>query len=418
MVEREDMSVHTRLVATAALAVMMALAGCTSGSGSGPQQFFDRAAVAESDVTLGNAAMAFFVGPQNSEMFTVVGEVHKPGYLVLVDSDGSFRAVETKRMDMMRPVWSDDGLYFTDEGSDYHLTGSGLTKTENAKATAQNLMFALPDGGTVGVYNGGYGDDGGYTNQVTATTAGNARRYDAQGNYFTGARCDGQVFGLTDSPGLHAGEVPDVPGLRPTSAPAAGPQMLARLYPADGGEKVVAWRPQFGTGTTIGQVPCHNGVITFLSLDTDAAGSEQPTIVSWDTATGRHEAHSLSLPGDFRLNLDDWGYVIQDWQDGNLHWVYADGRVFSTDSATGKTTTLFETGLGTGSGRPMQTLFAFSDNQLHALSTAPGAEGDITYTVFDGANGGVVRKVSVPIPNTAINVSCLNLAYMTVRPNS
>ncbi|MEH0939177.1 hypothetical protein [Micromonospora psammae] len=416
--EGKSMSLRSRRAAVAALAVMMALPGCTSRSPSGPQEFFDRAVVPEGEAMLSDAVMAFFVGPQNSEMYPVTGEVHEPGYLVLVNAQGAFRAVRTKRMDMMAPVWSDHGLYFADEGSDYHLTASGLTKAGNPKATAQNLMFALPDGGAVGIYNGGHGADGGYANQVSATTGGDARRYDVQGNYFTGALCDDHVFGLTDNPGTHAAEAPDRPGMKSTKDLTASPQMLARLYPADGGEKVVAWRPHFGGGTPIGQVPCHDGVITFLSWDTDADGREQAKIVSWDTATGEHRAHPLTFDDGTQLNLDDFGYIVQDWRDGRLHWVYADGRVFSTDSATGKTTTRFDTGLETGVGRPTQTLFAFSDTRLHALSTSPGADGDITYTVFNRARGGVVRKVSVPIPNTGINVTYLNLTRMTVRPTT
>ncbi|WP_084959529.1 hypothetical protein [Thermoactinospora rubra] len=409
-----------RAIAAAVAMAAVALTGCTSRSSSGPQELFDRAVVPETKVRLGDAVMAFFVGPQNSEMYSPVGEVHEPGYLVLVDADGSFRAVKTKRMDMMTPVWSGHGLYFADEGSDYRLTASGLTRVANPKITAQNLMFALPKDGSVGVYNNGFGANGGYSNQVAVTTEGDARLYDVQGNYFTGASCDGQIFGLTNRPGTHESEAAKLPGMTSTADPAARPQMLARLYPqsAGGGEKVIAWRPHFGGGTPAGQVPCHDGVITFLSWDTDADGREQPRIVSWDTVSGDYQAHPLIFDDATKLDFDDFGYIVQDRQDGQLHWVYADGRVFSTDVATGKTATLFNTALGTGVTRPMQTLFAFSGTQLHALSAIRGADGDITYTVFNRADGKTLRKVSVSIPNTGINVSYLNLSRMTVRPET
>ncbi|BCJ68470.1 hypothetical protein [Polymorphospora rubra] len=404
--------------AVAALAVAVVLAGCTSHSRSGPQQFFDRAVVSESEVRLGDAVMAFFVGPQNSEMYTAIGEVHEPGYLILVYADGSFRAVKTKRMDMMAPAWSGHGLYFADESHDYHLTTSGLTKTENPKVNAQNLMFALSTGGSVGVYNGGHGASGGYSNQVSAAVGEDPQVYDAQGNYFTGAHCDGQIFGITNRPGNHQGAAPKLSGLTSAAAPDASPQMLARLYPADGGEKVVAWRPHFGGGTPAGQVPCLDGVITFLSWDTDASGRQEPKIISWNTATGDHQAHPLTFDDATELSFEDFGYAVQDSQGGQLHWVYADGRVFSTDIATGKTVTNFDTALQTGARRPTQTLFAFSDAELHALSTTRGAEGDITYTVFNRADGRVLSKVSVPIPNTGINVTYLNLSRMVVRPGA
>lgn len=405
--------------AVAALAVAAALTGCTSPrSPSHPQRLFDRAMVSDSEARLDSAVMAFFVGPQNHEMYTVVGEVHEPGYLVLVNADGSYRTVKTKRMDMMTPVWSNHGLYFADESSDYHLTASGMTKTRSPKITAQNLMFALPKAGSVGIYNDGHGANGGYSNQVAVTIEGGARLHNVQGNYFTGARCDDQIFGLTNRPGSHEIEAPNLPGMTSTVDPGASPQMLARLYPADSSEKIIAWRPQFGSSTPIGQVPCHDGVITFLSWDTDAHGREQPKIVSWNTVTGGYRAHPLSFNDATKLDPQDFGYVVQDSQNGQLQWTYADGRVFSTDSATGKTTTRFNTALETGAGRPMQTLFAFSDTQLHALSTIHGAEGDITYTVFNRADGKILSKVSIPIPNTGVNVSYLNLSRMTVRPET
>lgn len=405
----------TGRAAAAAFAAAIALAGCTSGSTSPSQQFFDASVLAEGAAKLDSTVMAFFVGPQNDEMYTVVGEVHKPGYVVLVKADGTFHSIATKRMDMMRPAWSEHGLYFADEDSDYRLTASGLTKFANAKVTAQNLGFALPDGGSVGVYNGGNGNDGGYNNQIAVTTNTAARVYDVQGNYFTGALCDGQVFGLTNNPGTHAGQAPKSAGMISATDDTAVPQMLARLYPADGGEKIVGWRPQFGSGTPIGQVPCHDGVISFLSWETDAAGQETPKIVSWNTVTGEHQEHGLTFDGAAtQLTFEDFGYVVQDWRDGRLHWVYADGRVFATDAATGKTTALFDTGLGTGPSRPTRTLYAFSDGQLHVLSTLPGGEGNIKYTSFDRGNGKVTHEVSVPIPNTEVNISYLNLSHMAV----
>ncbi|MEV6601506.1 hypothetical protein AB0M36_32335 [Actinoplanes sp. NPDC051346] len=371
--------------------------------------------MADSEVRLGDAVMAFFIGPQSSEMSNALGTVQNPGYLVLVDADGSFRTVKTKHMDMMRPVWSDHGLHFADESSDYHLTASGLTKADNPKASAQNLMFALPNGESVGVYNGGHGDDGGYDNQVAVMTDGDTHLFPVQGNYFTGARCDGQIFGVAENPGNHKSQAPKRPGMVSTVDEIASPQMLARLYPADDGEKVIGWRPQFGT-TPTGEVPCHEGVVTFLSWDTDAAGREQPNVVSWDTATGDHQVHRLTFDDATLINDADIDYVEQDWQGDRLHWVYADGRVFSTDSRTGKTTTLFDTKLGTGPDRPMQTLHAFSDTQLHTLSTTREGEGSLTYTVFHRANGATARTVSIPIPHAAVHVSYLNLSYMTVRP--
>ncbi|MEV4509323.1 hypothetical protein AB0K00_10235 [Dactylosporangium sp. NPDC049525] len=406
-----------RVVTAMAVALALALAGCTNASNtSDAQQLYDRAAVSESDVRLDNAVMAFFVGPQNSEMYTVVGEVHRPGYLVLVNADGSFRTVKTKRMDMMSPIWSRHGLYFTDESDDYQLTATGLTKTANTKINAQNQMFALPEGGAVGVYNAGFVDGGGYNNQVSVTKAGTARLYNVQGNYFTGALCGSEIFGLTNRPGTHDREAAQLPNMTSSMDQSSRPQMLARLYPADGGEKVVAWRPHFGGGTPAGRVPCRENVITFLSWDRDSQGGEQPNVVSWDTRTGEYQAHPLTFDDGTRLNFEYFGGIVQDVQAGKLQWIYGDGRVFSTDSRTGQTTTEFDTNLGAGARVPSQTTFVFSGAQLHALSTVPGGEGEMVYTVLSRTDGKVLSRVSVHIPNTSVNVSYLNLSHMAVRP--
>lgn len=414
MLKRLGRAVVAALVAT----TVVALAGCAPLFPTGPQQLFESLVVPESEIRLGDAVMAFFIGQQNSQMGSPFGEVREPGFVVLVNADGAVRAVRTERMDMMALAWSDHGLDFADENNDYRLTGAGLTKTANPKSTAQNLMFVLRSGESVGVYNGGNHGGGSYINQIGVTTDGAARRYDVQGNYFTGALCDDEVFGLTNDPGTHRREATALPGMTSTADPASSPQMLARLYPADGGEQVIAWRPAFGGGTAIGHIPCQNGILTFLSRDTDAQGNTQRTVVTWDTRTGAYQAHPLIFDGtettDFYLNY--FGYAVQDLQDGHLHWVHEDGRVFSTDVATGQTTTLFATGLETGTLTDMHTIFSLTGNQLHALSTTRDAEGDITYTVFDRATGEVVHKVS--IPNQDVDRSYLNLSHMAVRPES
>ncbi|MDR7276363.1 hypothetical protein [Catenuloplanes atrovinosus] len=397
---------RTVFVAIAALTLMVT-AACGSVFHSEGRRLFDRAAVDDGEARLGDAVMAFFVGPQNSEMYTVAGEKHEPGFVVLVAPDGSFRTVRTARMDMMRPVWSRDGLAFADEHTDFRLTETGMTRTASGKVTAQNLMFALPGGGTAGVYNVGDTDGGGYLNRVVITTEAGARGYDVQGDYFTGALCDDRVFGLTNIPGTHARQ----------SSLGPNAQLLARLSPADGGEQVVGWRAHLGSGTPPGQVPCHDGIITFLSWDTDPDGTEHPRIVSWDTRTGDHRQHPLTFRDGTTLTLDDMGYAVQDWRNGRLEWYHADGRVFSTDPATGSTTTLFDTGRPTGAGRDTQTLTAFSGTALHTLSTTRDDDGTLTYTVFDRNGGHALRTVAVPIPHSSVGVSNLNLSYMAVRPS-
>ncbi|BEL05079.1 hypothetical protein Q0Z83_032700 [Actinoplanes sichuanensis] len=345
-----------------ALVAVLALTGCTGQSAR--QRLFDDAVISGDAAVLGDAVAAFFVGP-------VVKGPTEHGYLVLVGPGGAFRTIRTAPMDSMRPAWSPHGLYFADEDNDYRLTASGLTVTANPKTAAQNLMFALPGGGAVGVFN----------NAGDQISTPDGRLYQVSGTHFTGADCDGRIYGIGGD---------------------AYRETLTAIYPA---EREIAQRPATAT-EPIGQVPCVDGVVTYLSW----AG-----VVSWNTTTGDHQVRPLTVDDGTRLDEQDFGYAVQDWKDGRLHWVYADGRVFATDPATGRTTPLFDTGLGTGFGRERHTLYAFTGTALHTISTLRDAPGNLGYTVFDRADGRKLREAEIAIPNTAVNVGDLGLTYMAAR---
>lgn len=413
---------RTTAVAAAA-AVTAATAGCSSLSAEDPDNVFERAVIPTAEATLGDAVLAFHIGPATDEMFTPVGRVRRPGYVVLANADGSFRALKTREMDQGTLAWSDKGLYFSDESTDFILTSQRLTSFKNPKSTAQNLHFALSDGGAVGVYNHGQTGGGGYLNQVTVTTDAGARMYEVQGNYFNGADCDGQIFGLSGEPGARRSEAASLPGMTSESDPQAVPQLLARLHPPspEGGEELVAWRPAFDAVVMPGQVPCHRGKMTFLSWDRDADGSQHPRVVTWDTRTGEYQQRALTFTDGTKLKFEPFGlskYDERSLRKGRLDWIYADGRVFSTDIATGKTIELFKTGLERRVGGPMKPWFTFTKTKIHALRQLYDADGGLTYTVFDRDSGEKISTVSLDIANTEISVSYLNLWRIAARPES
>jgi hypothetical protein len=359
-----------------ALIAVLALSACNGQSAE--QKLFDDAAVSGSAAVLGDAVAAFFVGPTTTDLTGPFGEKHEPGYLVLVGPTGAFRTIRTARMESLRPAWSSHGLFFADEDNDYRLTSSGLTVTENPKTIAQNLMFALPDGGAVGVYNGGGG------NEISTP---DGELYQVAGNYFTGAVCGDQVYGIAEDP--------------------AG-QMLGRLYPS--GQEIA--RQPLDTTAPIGPVPCHDGVVTFLSWD---RGPGVATVVEWDTVTGQRRARPITFGDGTYIDGQDFGYAVPDREEGMLHWVYGDGRVFATDIATGATTVLFDTGLPTGAGRERYTVYAFTGTRLHTISADRSTTGSLVHIVFDRAGGRRLSEVRIPIPNSGVNISSLALTYMAAR---
>ena len=76
---------------------------------------------------------------------------------------------------------------------------------------------------------------------------------------------------------------------------------------------------------------------------------------------------------------------------------------------------LFDTGLGTGSGRDRHTLYAFTSTALHTISAVRDASANLTYTVFDRVDGHRTRQVEIPIPGNGVDVDNLELTYMAAR---
>lgn len=409
--------------AVAAVAVVAAVSGgCSAQSSEEVDNVFERAVVPVGQATLGDAVLAFQIGPATDEMFTPLGRVHRPGYMVLVNADGSFRALKTRGMDMGKVAWSDEGLYFSDERTDFHLSADGLKSSDSPKATAQNLHFTLSGGGAVGVYNHGHTGGGGYLNQVTIATASGTRMYEVQGNYFDGANCDGQIYGISSDPGTHRGKATAVPGMTSKADPTAVPQLLTRLYPPSeqGSEEPIAWRPGFDSITMLGEQPCHRGRISFFSWDRDADGSQHSRVVTWDTRTGDYHQRALTFADGTKLASGPFGVGTFDHslRNGRLDWVYGDGRVFSTDVATGATTELFSTGLHRKVGGTMKPWFAFTATRLHTLRQLYDDPGHLTYTVFDRKSGEQISSVPLAIRNSEVSVSYLNLWKVAVRPEA
>ncbi|MFG3338398.1 hypothetical protein [Glycomyces sp. NPDC048151] len=353
-------------------------------------------------------------------MTSVLGETDLPGYVVLVDPDGSIRTVKTGGMDLATLAWAPDRLHFADGKADYTLTDAGLDRVEIPKAAAQNFLIPLADGAAVGVYNDGHTENG-YVNQVAVSANGHGDVYDIEGNYFGGADCDGTVYGLAADPGAHLDESATLTGMRSEADPSQHPQMLAQLYPrgTDSPETVIAWRASFSSGVT-GQVPCEDGIMTFLSDDVAADGTERGTVVTWNTRTGEHTTVPLSYSSTPALEADaiDYGHFDAMSLTGEqFEWVAPDGRFLTTDVSTGKTRLLFDTGIGNEVGGDGTSLWALGSTKVHAFHQDYTDDASpVTYHVFDRATGEQVTETELPIRSDEINVSYLGWWRMAVRP--
>ncbi|PRX45490.1 hypothetical protein B0I33_109153 [Prauserella shujinwangii] len=384
-----------RLIALAACAVL-AVTACTSPESGAAGDIADPA-----EVTLGDTVVAFYLSPDTSVEKSSPEE--RPAYLVLVRADGGKQLIETSGMSEPHLAWSETGLFFSDDERDHILGNDGLVSFANEKAGHQQSAFALPGGqGFVAVYNEGFSESG-YTNQVAVTTSTGSRLYQVEGNYFMNALCDGALHGIATEAGTHLADSAGIPGMRSKVDPTAQPELLSQLYPAtEGREKVLAWRGAFNAGDHNRHVPCHDGVITFLSDYLDAEGTPHLTVVSWDTrdgeyteqplvdGQGRPVAEELVDPEVFSLKSYDARAV----RDGHLEWLAADGRIMSTEIASGVTEPRFDTRSTSGSDSSSQAIF--TDRSIHVVQETFDGVTPVRITRFDRATGDLVSEIAVP----------------------
>ncbi|WP_434446962.1 hypothetical protein [Lentzea sp. E54] len=351
-------------------------------------------------VKLGDTAVAFYLSPDTS---VDKPTEERPAYLVLVRADGSTRLIETSGMTEPHIAWSDAGLFFSDDTRDYILGKDGLARFENKKAGHQQSAFALPDDkGFIAVYNEGFSESG-YTNQVAVTTSAGSQLHQVEGNYFMNALCGGVLNGIATDGGAHFAGSAKIPGMRSKVDPGAQPELLSQLYPATGGrEKVLAWRGVFNAGDHNRHVPCHDGVVAFLSDYADADGKPHMTIVSWDTSNGEYTeqrlvdvqkrpiAEELIDPETFSQKSYDARAV----RGGHLEWLAADGRIMSTEIASGITEPRFDTGFVSGSDSSSQAIF--TDRSIHLIQETFDGRTPIRIKKFDRATGNLVTEIAVP----------------------
>ncbi|MFD4639771.1 hypothetical protein ACFWN2_20820 [Lentzea sp. NPDC058436] len=379
----------------AAFAAVLAMTACSTAPDITPVANI----VKPHEAKLGDTVLAFYLSPDSD-----VATEHRPAYLALVRADGSKELVETNGMSEPHIAWSGRGLFFSDDKRDYVLGKDGTASFENKKSSLQQSAFALPDDkGFLAVYNEGFSDTGsGYTNQVAVTTTSGSQLYQVEGNYYMNALCGDVLNGIATQPGTHLPASAGIPGMRSKTDTTAEPELLSQLYPAtEGREKALAWRAAFNAGDHNRHVPCHNGVITFLSDYTDADGNPHTTVVSWDTKTGEHTEHPLvdTQRRPLTEELSDQetfsqkSYDARATRDGHLEWLAGDGRIMSTDIASGVTAPRFDTGLTPGVTASSQAVF--TEKSIHVVHETFDGRTPVKIKRFDRATGNLVNEIAV-----------------------
>lgn len=368
------------------------------------------------DARLGDAVVAFFLSPQSLSF-----SHGATGYLVLVDADGRYRALLTEPMDVGRPVWTDDGLFFADSGHDYLLSDDGLSVVESVKPDYQNALLEI-DGSTVGVYNHGFVGESGYRDVLVAHTAGKSTATPLEGDFGIVADCAGVLVGWTEI----AGTIPEdagLPELPDTSETVRS--VLSRLWPGE--QTALGIHEDEGSAST-GAVaaPCLDGVVHVLgsrrigAADGTGGYAMVPVLLSWDTETGErvsrdlvdHDGHRLDLSTD---EISSAQYSSASVADGRLRWLAPSGGVFSTELATGVTKELFDTGISIWGGRSASALF--TDDDLFVLASPTDYRGPLELQRFALADGAADQVLSVDGITSALSVN-LVLRGVAVAPEA
>ncbi len=307
------------------LSSLALLTGCGSSADLGPipQQ-------------LGGASYALYFSAQSAD----IDGAHHRGRLVLVDADGSVSVLPTWGMDHGRPVWTDEGLFFSDLKNDYRLDETRLTTIASPKTDSQYAMLATSPSTVLGLYNLGFSDAGGYTSQVVVTTGDTSTLSEVEGGYYTTANCEGTVYGI----GLATGPYSS------TGDPDTEPVMLNQLTDtADGNEENVGLSAQAHDNALPASAPCQGGTIFYIS-DSISGGLDspvRPVISMWDIASGEYREVAMDAgPLTERLMRSDGiGYPqvsADSIRDGRLQWFGVSNSIMSTDLATGRTEKQFD----------------------------------------------------------------------------
>lgn len=334
--------VKTRLVASG-MAVFVAattlLSGCSNNS-------------ADHEVDLEAYEWAIFMSEYRN-----IGFFPKSlsGYVALVRADGSYDLIEHAGMDQGRISWTEHGINYADAEGDHWITTDGSTVVEQERVELMDGLVTLSDGVTrVGVYNGGFQEDG-YREEVVISRPDSSEHHalTTVGFYPMISACGDDVYAAYS--------------MTPEDGDA---RFIFDQIVKDGtvehthvGTQKVPFS-EFGYITV--DAPCVEGQIYFLGgffiyngeqrvedellaphMQRTLGGSKHAfALVSVNASTGRMDWLPVATENGTSLGIspEEAGYSVLDAQsldvDGNLVWLGGNGVLYRTSVETGQTSIL------------------------------------------------------------------------------
>ncbi|WP_461183895.1 hypothetical protein [Trueperella pyogenes] len=277
------------------------------------------------------------------------------GHVALVRGDGTYDLIDHSGMDAGKISWSEHGINFADTEGDHWITTRGHTVVKQDRIKLMNGLVTLSDGVTrIGVYNGGFHEDG-YREDVVVARPDSSEHHTLTtvGFYPMISACGDDVYGAYSR--------------TPEDGEA---RFIFDQIVKDGAVEHVhvgTHKVPFSEFSYIANdSPCAEGRIYFLGhFDLDhgaqASGDERLApymrrtlggddytfgLVAVDVRTGELDWLPLTTADWASLGLspDDAGYSVFDAHSldhvGNFVWLSGNGVLYRTDVETGQTTVL------------------------------------------------------------------------------
>ncbi|MFB9775697.1 hypothetical protein [Brevibacterium otitidis] len=402
--------IKRRALIASVAALGLGFSGCTPPTPSG---LADNQ-VANTEVSLGNSVAAFYLSRQSAGFTGKAGD----GFVGLIDPKGNVSALRTSGMDNGQLDWDETGIVFADTENDYHLADT-LTKTKSPKTNYQQAIFSTGDGGSVGLYNDGFTEEG-YVEQLVTTASGKAQMNEIEGNYSVTGMCDGGIVGTAEPSGPYARQA-EAAGYTLMGEYELQSQMLAQLGAEAGNKEQVISIQAIDEGSQFSSdAPCANGRLYHLASLVPDGDTRSLALRVWDIDSGDFEQHALTLPdGTEPLLVNDLGFEIDGYDRASLRgdrfdWVAIDGRVMSTDTSDGTTTELFTLEAdGYDSENPVRAV-EFTDTTLGVLTVDIEAQM-AHFVAYDRENGKETVRLKVEGIAEALEAG-LVLRDMSVAP--
>lgn len=370
------------------------------------------------NASMGNAIAAFYLSRSSSG--TGFSMMDANGYLGLLDKEGSVRLLQTSGMDVGGVDWNESGLVFADTENDYHLADM-LTTIASPKVNLQAALFATAGGGSVGVYNDGYDDDGGYTEHVVTVTEGRSQSRAVEGYYTVLGLCGETIYGLTEPSGPYLQKA-ESEGHSVMGEYGFRTLVLTQLNgTARGAEQPVSFQSVDESNQTSSDAPCSGGVLHHLSTVYQEDGATSLAYRAWNVETGEVTQRPITVTAGTReltetyIGYEDGGYGRQSLRGDYFDFVTADGRVMSTNTSTGDTKELFtlaDSGMEVGE---FDRAITFTPSTL-ATMTASAEASTATYIEYNRLTGEVLRTHHLP-DITRLVSSGLTLRSLATRPD-